>query len=130
VLLDAPCSGMGTLRRNPEHRYQSDEHIPQLVALQGKLLDAAAACVRPGGSLTYSVCSPLAREGVDRVVAFLEAHPEFECPAIEKAELLPFASYCEALGGERRTLQTWTHLHPNCDSFFACRLQRRADTSP
>mmetsp|Transcript_6245 Transcript_6245/g.16402 ORF Transcript_6245/g.16402 Transcript_6245/m.16402 type:complete len:198 (+) Transcript_6245:661-1254(+) len=129
VVLDAPCSGTGTLRRHPEHRYRSGDHVPQLVELQARLLEAAAECVAPGGSLTYSVCSPIAAEGVERIAAFLAAHPEFECPPITDAALLPYAAASDALGGDARVLQTWTHRHAQCDSFFACRLVRRASAA-
>jgi 16S rRNA (cytosine967-C5)-methyltransferase len=62
IVLDAPCSGFGTLRRNPEHRSQGASHLAGLQALQGRLLEAAATRLKPGGSLTYSVCTPLVGE--------------------------------------------------------------------
>uniref|UniRef100_A0A7S0P4A9 SAM-dependent MTase RsmB/NOP-type domain-containing protein n=1 Tax=Calcidiscus leptoporus TaxID=127549 RepID=A0A7S0P4A9_9EUKA len=124
VVLDAPCSGMGTLRRNPEHRYQDCSRLEQLTALQDRLLDAAAQCVRPGGALVYSVCSPLEREGGERVRAFLRRHPAFTCPPVHTTHLEPFAADDAALGGERRVVRSWTHRHRGCDSFFAARVIR------
>ncbi len=71
VLIDAPCSGMGTWRRNPEARWRlTPDRLKALVALQLRLLDLGAALVRPGGTLTYVVCSLLDEEGADQAAAF------------------------------------------------------------
>lgn len=78
VLVDAPCSAIGTWRRNPDARWTLDRHaIPRLAELQGQILRAAAVGVRPGGSLIYSVCTltPVETTGVIR--PFLDEHPEF-----------------------------------------------------
>jgi 16S rRNA (cytosine967-C5)-methyltransferase len=70
VLVDAPCSGSGTWRRNPETRWRlTDQRLTQLVALQARLLDVAAGLLRPGGRLVYAVCSVLAEEGRDQAAA-------------------------------------------------------------
>ena len=124
VIIDAPCSGMGTLRRNPEHRYRQDaSRLDSLCALQDRLLDAGASCVRPGGTLTFSVCSPLAKETTERIAAFLQRHRGlFEHVKIDNPLLEPFASACDS-GGERSCIRTWTHLH-EADSHFACKLRR------
>jgi 16S rRNA (cytosine967-C5)-methyltransferase len=72
VLVDAPCSGSGTWRRNPEGRWRlTPERLDRLAALQSRLLDLAAPLVRPGGTLVYAVCSILAREGAGQAAAFL-----------------------------------------------------------
>ena len=64
VLVDAPCSGSGTWRRNPEGRWRlTPERLDRVVALQSRLLDIAAELVRPGGRIVYAVCSLLSREG-------------------------------------------------------------------
>jgi 16S rRNA (cytosine967-C5)-methyltransferase len=79
VLVDAPCSGLGTLRRRPDLRWRADEaSVERLADLQRRLLDAAAGLVRPGGTLAYSVCTLTAAEstGVDAWLA--EAHPGLE----------------------------------------------------
>jgi len=124
VLVDAPCSGMGTLRRNPEHRAKGRAQLAALPALQGRLLDAAAACVRVGGVVTYSVCTPRAEEGDDVLAAFLQRHAgRFELERIEAAALRPFAAPRERWGGD--VLQTWTHRH-ELDSHYAARLRRVA----
>ena len=71
VLVDAPCSGTGTWRRNPETRWRSSpERLARLTALQGRLLDLGAELVRPGGHLVYAVCSLLAEEGRGQAEAF------------------------------------------------------------
>ncbi len=73
VLVDAPCSGSGTWRRNPETRWRlTPERLKQLAALQSRLLDLGAALVRPGGRLVYAVCSLLAQEGRDQAAGFTE----------------------------------------------------------
>ena len=75
VLVDAPCSGSGTWRRNPEARWRlTPERLDRLVGIQARLLDIAAELVRPGGTLVYAVCSLLAREGAGQVAAFLGSH--------------------------------------------------------
>ena len=72
VLVDAPCSGSGTWRRNPEARWRlTPERLDRLVALQRHLLETAAELVRPGGSLVYAVCSLLTREGAGQIDTFL-----------------------------------------------------------
>ena len=76
VLVDAPCSATGTLRRNPELRLTAPD-LAHLAALQGRILAAAAKLVREGGRLVYATCSVLRAENEDVVAAFLAAHPEF-----------------------------------------------------
>jgi 16S rRNA (cytosine967-C5)-methyltransferase len=76
VLVDAPCSGTGTWRRNPEARWRlTPERLARLAALQARLLGLAAALVRPGGRLIYAVCSLLDEEGCAQLDRFLAAHP-------------------------------------------------------
>ncbi len=78
VLIDAPCSGTGTWRRNPEARWRlTPERLSRLTALQTRLIDIGAGLVRPGGRLIYAVCSLLDEEGADRIGAFLSDHPEW-----------------------------------------------------
>jgi 16S rRNA (cytosine967-C5)-methyltransferase len=75
VLVDAPCSGSGTWRRNPEGRWRlTPERLDRLVAAQKRLLDIGAELVRPGGALLYAVCSLLSREGAGQVQDFLGRH--------------------------------------------------------
>lgn len=76
VLVDAPCSGAGTWRRNPEARWRlTPAELERLAALQARLIDVAAALVRPGGRLVFVTCSLLDAEGADQARAFLARHP-------------------------------------------------------
>ena len=75
VLVDAPCSGSGTWRRNPEGRWRlSPDRLDRLVATQSRLLDLGAEMVRPGGRLVFAVCSLLSAEGADQAATFLSRH--------------------------------------------------------
>ena len=75
VLVDAPCSGSGTWRRNPDGRWRlSPERLDRVIALQAKLLDLAVPLVKPGGALVYATCSILKREGAGQADAFLGRH--------------------------------------------------------
>ncbi len=79
VLVDAPCSGLGALRRRPDARWRIDaDAVDRLAALQGRLLDEAARVVAPGGLLAYSVCTLTTAETTTVVAAFRDRHPEFE----------------------------------------------------
>jgi 16S rRNA (cytosine967-C5)-methyltransferase len=78
VLLDAPCSGTGTWRRQPELRVRfTPERLAELVALQAKLIEEASRFVAPGGRLVYATCSVLPRENGEQIAAFLGSHPDF-----------------------------------------------------
>ena len=78
VLVDAPCSNTGVLRRRPDARWRWDgDHLRQLTTLQADILSAAAARVAPGGRLVYSTCSNEPEENEEQVAAFLAAHPDF-----------------------------------------------------
>ncbi|MEE3155659.1 MAG: RsmB/NOP family class I SAM-dependent RNA methyltransferase, partial [Pseudomonadota bacterium] len=77
VLIDAPCSGTGTWRRNPEARWRLDEgELARLCAIQARLLDLAVGLVRPGGRIVYVTCSLLDEEGADQFSGFLGRHPQ------------------------------------------------------
>jgi len=84
VLIDAPCSGTGTWRRNPEARWRlTSARLERLITTQSRLLDLGATLVRPGGSLTYIVCSLLDAEGADQVAAFLTRHGGWAAEPLE-----------------------------------------------
>ena len=91
VLVDAPCSNTGVLRRRPDARWNwSEEKLAALVKLQAEILDACAPRVAPGGLLVYSSCSNEPEENVAQVTAFLARHPDFSLE--ESRESLPFES--------------------------------------
>jgi len=76
VLIDAPCSGTGTWRRNPEARWRlSEAHLARYAAIQARLLDLATQFLRPGGRLIFVTCSLLDAEGAEQVSGFLSRHP-------------------------------------------------------
>ena len=94
VLVDAPCSNTGVLRRRPDARWNwSKEKLAALVALQAEILDAAAPFVAPGGSLVYSTCSLEPEENEEQVAAFLARHPDFA--ASGTCVSLPIESSCD-----------------------------------
>jgi 16S rRNA (cytosine967-C5)-methyltransferase len=114
VLVDAPCSGSGTWRRNPEGRWRlTPERLDRLIAAQRRLLDIAAELVSPGGHLVYAVCSLLSREGAAQVDAFVERHSSWisEDTAITSGRP----------DGAGRLL---TPAHDRTDGFFVARLRR------
>ena len=123
VLVDAPCSGLGTLRRNPDLKWrQSPAGLAQLVAKQSAILAAAARLVKPGGRLVYATCSLLREENEEVVASFLAAHAEFR--SLHCGELL--ASQGIALDTGEFLLVS-PHAH-GMDGFFAAALERRAAT--
>jgi 16S rRNA (cytosine967-C5)-methyltransferase len=129
VLLDAPCSSTGTIRRHPDIRWLKQESdLPALVGLQQRLLDNAAALTKPGGTLIYCVCSLEPEEGEDAIAALLARQPEFRRRPIEAAELFGMSDWLTPTG-DLRTLPC--HLPDpeprmaGMDGFYAARLQRR-----
>jgi 16S rRNA (cytosine967-C5)-methyltransferase len=119
VLVDAPCSGFGTLRRNPDLKFrQTVEAISELTAKQTRILTAAAALLKPGGRLVYATCSFLRAENEDIVAAFLAAHPQFTVLPANQA----LAHYQIPLDtGDY--FQLYPHRH-GCDGFFAAVIVR------
>lgn len=120
VLVDAPCSGLGVLRRNPEARWRlQPADVVVLAERQAMLLHQAAALVKPGGRLLYAVCT-LTPEETDRQVAdFLARHRDFRVESL--TGLVP-AAWRELLD-DAGCLRTWPHRH-GLDGFFAARLVR------
>ena len=114
VLVDAPCSGTGTWRRNPEARWRlAPSDLERFAKIQTRLLEIADQLVRPGGRLIYVVCSLLDAEGPDQIDAFLAAHPGWRAdpPALP-------------LGRPRGTGMRLTPFHDGTDGFFIARLQK------
>ncbi|MBZ0159664.1 MAG: 16S rRNA (cytosine(967)-C(5))-methyltransferase RsmB [bacterium] len=121
ILVDAPCSGLGTLRRHPERRWQQQEAgLAALARLQLELLHGVAPVLKPGGSLVYSTCS-LEPEETDVIVeTFLRHFPEFV--AADTGGGLP-ATVADLIDS-KGALRTWPHRH-GLDGFYAIRLRRR-----
>ncbi|MCG5073000.1 RsmB/NOP family class I SAM-dependent RNA methyltransferase [Paraburkholderia tagetis] len=125
VLVDAPCSGLGTLRRNPDLKWrQSPESLAELAPKQLSILTSAARLLKRGGRLVYATCSILEAENEAVVKQFLEAHPDFV-----------LVNAREALADQRVDLDTgeylsmWPHRHAT-DGFFAAVLERRGEAQP
>ncbi|MFO0578443.1 MAG: transcription antitermination factor NusB [Polyangia bacterium] len=121
ILLDAPCTGSGVLRRHPEARTRfARAQVGELAALQRRLLTALAPRLQPGGVLVYSVCSYLPEEGEAVIADFLRAHPEFErLPPDRRQGAFAEPGLVDADGA----LRTLPHRQ-DADGFFAVRLRR------
>jgi 16S rRNA (cytosine967-C5)-methyltransferase len=114
VLVDAPCSGSGTWRRNPEARWRlTPERLDRVVALQQRLLGIAAEMVRPGGALVYAVCSLLSREGSGQLDRFLGERSSWLAQDI-----------LNGFGRSDGAGRLLTPAHDRTDGFFVARLQK------
>jgi 16S rRNA (cytosine967-C5)-methyltransferase len=119
VLVDAPCTGTGTWRRNPDARGRlSERDLTELVAKQAAILAKAAVLVRKGGRLVYATCSLLPAENEAQVDGFLETHPEFRLLPLEQAWGQPGPAPCH---GPYLSL---TPLRHGTDGFFGAVLER------
>jgi 16S rRNA (cytosine967-C5)-methyltransferase len=124
VLLDAPCSATGTIRRHPDLPWLRDPaELPKLTALQDRLLDNAVAMTRPGGIIVYATCSLQPEEGVERIEALLARGARIERVAIAAAEVGGLAELLTPRG-ELRTLPCHLAEKGGMDGFYACRLRR------
>jgi 16S rRNA (cytosine967-C5)-methyltransferase len=124
ILLDAPCTATGTVRRHPDVLWRKD--VSDVLAqsdLQRRLLAAAAEMVKPGGTLLYCVCSLSREEGEDVTAAFLESHRDFERAPIAPAELAGEAQFLTPMGDMRTLPSHWAEIG-GLDGFYACRLRR------
>jgi 16S rRNA (cytosine967-C5)-methyltransferase len=120
VLVDPPCSGLGTLRSRPDLRWRaSPDQVIELATLQTRILQAGAAALRPGGTLVYSVCTISALESHDVLERFLARHADFRADDLgaEHPQLSD--------SREPRYLQLLPHRH-GTDGFFIARLRREA----
>jgi 16S rRNA (cytosine967-C5)-methyltransferase len=128
VLLDAPCSATGTIRRHPDVQWlKRPEDVAALSALQARMLDRAADLVAPGGTLVYCTCSLEPEEGEAQIAPFLARHPEFALDPIAAGEIAGLA-HLVTPGGRLRTLPCHGFHTANAsegmDGFFAARLRR------
>ena len=129
VLVDAPCSGLGTLRRNPDLKWRhSPKAVEELVAKQTSILDSAARLLKPGGRLVYATCSILPQENEAIAEAFSAAHPDFQL--LDAGELLEHLKVegakglCSGGASGSSYLRLWPHLHQT-DGFFAAIWARK-----
>jgi 16S rRNA (cytosine967-C5)-methyltransferase len=129
VLVDAPCSGLGTLRRNPDLKWrQSAQSVEELVAKQTAILASAARLLKPGGRLVYATCSILPQENEAIAEAFSAGHPDFELldagALLEQLKVHDAPGLCA--GGESGStyLRLWPHRHQT-DGFFAAAWVRK-----
>ena len=120
VLVDAPCSGLGTLRRNPDLKWRQNEtSVAELTVKQAAILDAAAKLVRPGGRVVYATCSLLTAENDAVIEAFLASHPDF---TLTPASAI-LAKHGVTLDGD--LLRLLPHRQ-HTDGFFAAVLDKKA----
>ena len=116
VLVDAPCSGLGVIRKKPDIRYKDPEPLADLPRVQRAILDNAARYVKPGGVLVYSTCTLLRRENEEVALSVLERHPQFKAEEFR----LP-----EHAGDTRTGMSTlWPHRQET-DGFFICKMRRK-----
>jgi 16S rRNA (cytosine967-C5)-methyltransferase len=120
VIVDAPCSGLGTLRRDPDIRWKRDaRELPVFAADQRRMLDNAAAVVAPGGRLVYATCSSEPHENEEVVAAFVQAHPDFL--PLDAAQAHP--AIAPDLADTRRHLRTEPDRH-GLELFFGAVFER------
>lgn len=121
VFVDAPCLGLGTLRRNPDLKFRQDESaLAEINLKQRAILTSAARLVKENGYLVYATCSILPEENQDIVNDFLSSHPEFE--------IIPISQILKVANLQLENdnfLQVYPQLH-GCDGFFACLMQRKS----
>ncbi len=114
VLVDAPCSGLGIIRKKPDTRYKKLDELFALPVIQAAILENAAKYVRPGGTLVYSTCTILPTENEEVTTAFLAEHPDFS--------MVPF-SLPQPAGETDGRLTLWPQRH-GTDGFYICRMTR------
>lgn len=118
VLVDAPCSGSGTWRRNPDLRWNAyGPALEELLPVQTEILDKAAGAVKPGGRLVYATCSLFPEENETQITGFLERHPDFSLYPLEEA----YPEFCA-----ESFMRLTPHRHKT-DGFFAAILLRNRE---
>ncbi len=126
VLLDAPCTATGTIRRHPDVLWtKSPKDVTRLGQAQAAMLEAAASFLQPGGTLIYATCSLQPEEGEQQIETFLEAHPEITIEPIAEAETMGIPVVRAARG----TIRTFPYLMADLgglDGFFIARLRKTA----
>ena len=123
ILLDAPCSGLGSVRRKPESRHRKrQEQLGSLAATQRELLEASHRALRSGGVLVYATCSPLIEETVTPIQDALARFQDLEL--IDMKQTIGKLSPGISLNPSRKTVQLWTHLH-GTDAMFMAALRKK-----
>ena len=121
VLLDAPCTGLGIVKRKPDIKWAREtEDIGSITALQKNLIQTVSRAVKPGGVMVYSTCTVLPEENGGVVKDFLERNPEFEAD-----DIAPYLPPGLASRAEGCMLQTWPNID-GIDGFFTARLKRKS----
>lgn len=125
ILLDAPCSGFGVIKRKPEIKWTKQESdIKEIAFIQAKLLEAMSTLVKPGGVLVYSTCTIASEENEQQIDSFLAKHPQFRLdahwPAATLARLKGIGLVDDSFNGQLQILPQ----HANSDGFFIARLVR------
>ena len=116
VLVDAPCSGLGVIRRKPDSRWRKEEElIKELPTLQQEILNSAAKCVKPGGVLVYSTCTTEEEENQNVIYQFLQDNKNFQLEVT--GQFLPITKTTQEL------IQIWPH-NDKMDGFFIARMKR------
>ena len=115
VLVDAPCSGLGIIRKKPDIRYKKPDDLFALPVIQRAILDNAARYVKPGGTLVYSTCTILPEENQEVTDGFLAEHPD----CVRTPFALP-----DPVGETEGQVTLWPHRH-HTDGFYICRMERR-----
>ncbi|HEY0887616.1 MAG TPA: RsmB/NOP family class I SAM-dependent RNA methyltransferase, partial [Ramlibacter sp.] len=128
VIVDAPCSGLGTLRRNPDLKWrQSMQSVQEMAVKQAAILASAARLLKPGGRLVYATCSVLPQENEEIAAAFGAAQPQFQpLPVgdlLVQLKVEGAASLCSGGEGGQQYLRLWPHRH-GTDGFFAAAWTR------
>ena len=129
VLVDAPCSGLGTLRRNPDLKWrQSPDGIAPLAALQLSIIQSASRLLKPGGRLVYATCSLLEQENEQVAAEFSGQNPDFEpvdvAHTLQALKVPQAATLCRQRDAEVSQLRLWPHLH-RVDGFFAAIWEKK-----
>ncbi|HEX7888364.1 MAG TPA: RsmB/NOP family class I SAM-dependent RNA methyltransferase [Ramlibacter sp.] len=125
VIVDAPCSGLGTLRRNPDLKWrQSPQALAELTAKQAAILDSAARLLKPGGRIVYATCSLLRAENEEIADGFSASHPAFRRISVQELlENAKIGAAAELCGEAGQNLRLWPHRH-GTDGFFAAAWEK------
>ena len=123
ILLDAPCSGLGSVRRKPESRHRKKQsQLASLSSVQRELLEASHAALKSGGVLVYATCSPLIEETITPIQDALAKHPDLEL--VDLKPIMKAISPDLDLNESRKTIQLWTHLH-GTDAMFMAAMRKK-----